>query len=116
MALSVPTLAAHLATGGLERGVSQLDGGIANYNIYETKDGKYLTVGALEDHFWKKFCDHVGAQNLISSSPARGLHPSLPTSSNPSHLSSLSLISRVEQPTNVRNSQFVSFQNSPRVG
>ena len=76
MALAVPTLAAHLATGGLERGVSQLDGGIANYNIYETKDGKYLTVGALEDHFWKKFCDHIGAQHLISSSPARGCSPS----------------------------------------
>lgn len=65
MALAVPSLATHLATGGIERGTSHLDGGLINYNIYETKDGKYLTVGALEDHFWKKFCEHVGAPHLI---------------------------------------------------
>jgi crotonobetainyl-CoA:carnitine CoA-transferase CaiB-like acyl-CoA transferase len=65
MALAVPSLATHLASGGFERGVSSLDGGLINYNIYETKDGKYLTVGALEEHFWKNFCDHIGAKHLL---------------------------------------------------
>ena len=32
-----------------------LNGKIARYNIYETKDNKYLALGALEDKFWKKF-------------------------------------------------------------
>eukprot|EP00604_Paraphysomonas_vestita_P001414 CAMPEP_0174823788 /NCGR_PEP_ID=MMETSP1107-20130205/27627_1 /TAXON_ID=36770 /ORGANISM="Paraphysomonas vestita, Strain GFlagA" /LENGTH=155 /DNA_ID=CAMNT_0016047819 /DNA_START=1 /DNA_END=465 /DNA_ORIENTATION=- len=52
MALAVPSLAAQIASKDMERGTSLLDGGIINYNIYETKDQKYITVGALEDHFW----------------------------------------------------------------
>ena len=26
------------------------------YSVYETKDGKYLTVGAMEPHFWENLC------------------------------------------------------------
>jgi alpha-methylacyl-CoA racemase len=77
MALAVPALATHLASeGGFDRGVSSLDGGLINYNLYETLDGKYLSVGALEDHFWKQFCDHVGAKHLLprasAPSPSHG--------------------------------------------
>ena len=38
-----------------------LNGGIARYNIYETKDNKFLALGALEDKFWKKFCKIINA-------------------------------------------------------
>lgn len=65
MALAVPSLAAQLATTDMERGTSLLDGGIINYNIYETKDHKYLTVGALEEHFWNKFCEHLNLPQLF---------------------------------------------------
>lgn len=65
MALAVPSLAAQIASKDMERGTSLLDGGIINYNIYETKDQKYITVGALEDHFWNKFCTHLNLPHLI---------------------------------------------------
>ena len=38
-----------------------LNGGIARYNIYETKDKKHIALGALEDKFWKKFCSLINA-------------------------------------------------------
>jgi len=31
------------------------------YNTYETADGKYLAVGAIESHFWRALCEHLGA-------------------------------------------------------
>lgn len=44
------------ATGGPawsgERGTNLLDGGAPFYNTYETKDGKYMSVGALEPQFF----------------------------------------------------------------
>ncbi len=33
-----------------------LGGTLARYNVYETADGKWVTLGALEEKFWKKFC------------------------------------------------------------
>lgn len=33
-----------------------LDGKYAFYNVYETKDHKYLSVGAVEKKFWKEIC------------------------------------------------------------
>lgn len=46
--------AAMLAGGmGQEvRGANLLDGGIPNYSIYETSDGKHLSVGSLEPQFY----------------------------------------------------------------
>ena len=34
------------------------------YDVYKTKDGKYLSVGAIEPKFWQKFCDMVGLPEL----------------------------------------------------
>jgi alpha-methylacyl-CoA racemase len=36
-----------------------LDGGLPNYNVYRTKDNRQVALGALEPHFWKKFCAHM---------------------------------------------------------
>jgi alpha-methylacyl-CoA racemase len=41
-------------------GMSSLDGGLPCYNIYETQDGKYLTLAALEYKFWHTFCERIG--------------------------------------------------------
>jgi crotonobetainyl-CoA:carnitine CoA-transferase CaiB-like acyl-CoA transferase len=30
------------------------------YNTYETADGQYIALGALESHFWQALCDHLG--------------------------------------------------------
>ena len=32
----------------------------ARYNVYETGDGQWLALGALEDKFWTAFCHRVG--------------------------------------------------------
>ena len=34
------------------------------YDVYKTKDGKYLSVGAIEPKFWQKFCDMIGLPEL----------------------------------------------------
>ncbi|KAK7484548.1 hypothetical protein BaRGS_00024180 [Batillaria attramentaria] len=38
---------------GQPRGENLLDGGRAFYDVYETKDGKFMSVGALEPQFYK---------------------------------------------------------------
>ncbi|HLR08542.1 MAG TPA: CoA transferase [Bacillota bacterium] len=56
----------YLATGVLPKpGEQMLDGGYANYNIYETKDGRYLVVGAIEEKFWRNFCQAIGREDFI---------------------------------------------------
>ena len=56
----------YLNTGKAPRpGHSALDGGLPCYNIYETKDGKHVTLGALEPKFWHTFCTHIGHLELL---------------------------------------------------
>jgi len=35
------------------------------YNLYETKDGKHITIGALEPKFWKNLCRILNREDLI---------------------------------------------------
>jgi crotonobetainyl-CoA:carnitine CoA-transferase CaiB-like acyl-CoA transferase len=42
------------------RGDEPLTGGLALYGAYATKDGKYVTLGALEPKFWMAFCTGAG--------------------------------------------------------
>jgi crotonobetainyl-CoA:carnitine CoA-transferase CaiB-like acyl-CoA transferase len=37
-----------------------LNHGLACYNIYETRDGRFMSLGALEPRFWKSFCRAAG--------------------------------------------------------
>ncbi len=46
-------------------GRSSLDGGLPCYNIYETQDGKHITLAALEYKFWHTFCTRVGHLELL---------------------------------------------------
>lgn len=34
------------------------------YNIYRTKDNRFLTVGTIEPKFWQRFCDLIGCAEL----------------------------------------------------
>jgi len=47
-------------------GTLALQGGLACYNVYETADGKYLSLGALEPAFWGDFCKITGRNDLLS--------------------------------------------------
>jgi alpha-methylacyl-CoA racemase len=46
-------------------GLSALDGGLPCYNIYETSDGRYITLAALEYKFWHTFCTQIGHLELL---------------------------------------------------
>jgi alpha-methylacyl-CoA racemase len=51
-----------LAAGGWQdrRGANLLDGGCPYYGTYETADGRYMAVGALEPQFYEEFLDLLG--------------------------------------------------------
>ncbi len=55
-----------------QRGHSRLTGHNPCYAIYETKDGKYVTVGALEEHFWRNLCVALGVEEFIPDQFAEG--------------------------------------------
>ena len=44
-----------------------LTGGLPCYNVYETADGRYMSLGALEPKFWENFCHAVGREDLLGS-------------------------------------------------
>jgi crotonobetainyl-CoA:carnitine CoA-transferase CaiB-like acyl-CoA transferase len=48
-----------------ERGRALLNGGAACYRVYETADGRFVTLGALEERFWANFCRAVGRADWI---------------------------------------------------
>ncbi|KAH7413946.1 CoA-transferase family III domain-containing protein [Phaeosphaeria sp. MPI-PUGE-AT-0046c] len=45
-----------------ERGTNMLDGGAPFYDTYETKDGKYMAVGAIEPQFYAALLKGLGAK------------------------------------------------------
>jgi crotonobetainyl-CoA:carnitine CoA-transferase CaiB-like acyl-CoA transferase len=54
------------------RGRTQLTGWYPCYSVYETKDGKYVSVGALEAHFWRNLCQQLGVEEFIPDQFAEG--------------------------------------------
>lgn len=65
-ALSMETTAVSSLWGCQETGAEPF-GRIAHYyNIYKTKDGKYLTVGTIEPKFWQELCRLTGRDDLIN--------------------------------------------------
>jgi len=64
--LTVP-LADWLTTGRVpQRGRMPLSGKQACYNVYETADGGYMTLAALEPQFWQAFCLALGRQDWVA--------------------------------------------------
>ncbi|MCR1832968.1 CoA transferase [Oceanobacillus caeni] len=49
-----------------KRGELVLSGKLACYEVYQTKDEKWLSVGALELKFWNEFCKAIGREDFIS--------------------------------------------------
>ncbi len=48
-----------------KRGEMHLTGRYACYQVYATKDGRYMSLGAMEQKFWKNFCEAIGRRDLI---------------------------------------------------
>ena len=60
------TATAYLNTGEAPQpGRTALDGGLPCYNIYETQDGKHVTLAALEYKFWHTFCTRIDHLELL---------------------------------------------------
>jgi alpha-methylacyl-CoA racemase len=72
------TLAQYWGGQRVGRGATDLTGGVVCYNIYETRDGKYVTLAALEPPFWMAFCQAVGQEDLAGQQFAPAL-PGAPT-------------------------------------
>jgi crotonobetainyl-CoA:carnitine CoA-transferase CaiB-like acyl-CoA transferase len=43
-----------------------LNGQVACYNLYPTMDGRWMSVGNLEEKFWVNFCRVIGREDWIS--------------------------------------------------
>src|SRR5439155_16148143 len=55
-------LAAHRLRGEPER---TLTGALACYRIYETGDGRFLTITPVERKFWQRLCELIGRADLV---------------------------------------------------
>ena len=60
-----------------QRGNNWLTGANANYNIYETKDGRYMSVGCLEKKFWRNLCAALERDDLVDAVDDEKKHPYL---------------------------------------
>jgi crotonobetainyl-CoA:carnitine CoA-transferase CaiB-like acyl-CoA transferase len=64
---SQPVAYQALSGMGPRPGGTSLSGGFPWYDVYEAKDGEYVTIAALEPKFWETFCEAVGREDLIDS-------------------------------------------------
>ncbi|MEZ4503891.1 MAG: CaiB/BaiF CoA-transferase family protein [Dehalococcoidia bacterium] len=79
------------ATGGVlaggeppQRGAPGLGGGSPHYGVYECADGKYLSLGSLEPHFWANLCEVAGRPDMLEHEYDRARHDEFRT-----HLASM---------------------------
>lgn len=47
------------------RGDTMLNGRYPCYNVYQTKDGQFISIGALERRFWVTLCQKLGREDFI---------------------------------------------------
>jgi alpha-methylacyl-CoA racemase len=52
---------------GEGNGINVLRGSIISYYLYETHDGRYMSIGALEPKFWQNFCLAHGREDWIEA-------------------------------------------------
>ena len=64
----LPLMASFVLNGAGEPGLGLgwLAGWLPCYNVYETADDRYVTLGALEPKFWAEFCRRVERPDLIA--------------------------------------------------
>jgi len=48
------------------RGYTSMDGAAPYYNLYETKDGKIITIGSVEPWFYANLCRALGCEQYIT--------------------------------------------------
>ena len=68
VAYMLATLMSDYFTSGAvpQRGVMGLNGGAPYYNVYECRDGRYLSIGCIEPWFWHALCSALGREDLFA--------------------------------------------------
>jgi crotonobetainyl-CoA:carnitine CoA-transferase CaiB-like acyl-CoA transferase len=51
--------------------------GVPFFDYYQTKDGKWFSVGNLESHFWANFCRAMGREDLVPYQGDRSRYPEM---------------------------------------
>ena len=54
------------------RGGTPFNGGSPGYNVYQTKDGKYISIGCFEPVFWENLCHLAGREDFLPYQFAEG--------------------------------------------
>ena len=54
-----------------ERGVNIIDGGAPFYDVYETSDGKFVSVAAVEAKFYGELVERMGLARELATQAAR---------------------------------------------
>ncbi len=65
IALNAFQASRYLAAGELPGYETDPLGGGSFYDVYRTRDGRYLAVGSLEPKFWTGFCEAIGRPDLV---------------------------------------------------
>ncbi|MEZ5100222.1 MAG: CaiB/BaiF CoA-transferase family protein [Thermoleophilia bacterium] len=58
-------------------GTSDYTGGVPQYDVYETADGKWLSIGSLEPWFFANLCRAIGREDLIEHAWTRERFPEI---------------------------------------
>ncbi len=78
MLVMAQAFAAHFYSGRVpQRGETQLDGGVPYYGVYQTKDGKWITIGSMEPWFYANLCRATGLDDFIPHQYNRDKHPEM---------------------------------------
>ena len=76
--LLASTASGVLAGAGAPRpGEAGLSGAVPHYDVYECADGRWLSIGALEPHFWEALCEAVGRDDFKPHQQDRERHPEI---------------------------------------
>ena len=71
--LTEPVLGSYFQSGVIpKRGEHPLAGAYPYYNIYQTKNGKFITLGCLEPWLWANLCQEIGKEGFIPFNITRG--------------------------------------------
>ena len=82
VASMIMPLSFHFAGASTERGESFLSGGAPFYNVYETKDRRFISIASLEPKFWVELCNALGLeeyqdQQIVSAEVSQQIRAAL---------------------------------------
>lgn len=78
VSLQVALFSMHYAgKGTARRGGTMLSGKSPFYNVYQTKDGKYLSIGSIEPWFFANLCKALGHEEFIAHEHTSEKYPEM---------------------------------------